>query len=161
MMLLVGTAKGLFRFSRDTADEPWQIDGPHLAGYAVLHTLEAPDGRLFAATSHKIWGAHIYTSEDRGASWSTSVVQRPRCDEGHLVPGAGAGRVVCGYRPGRAVPQRRRRQELAAGRRPQRAPDPLDLGAVEGMFCGAFYLCRCPAARQHRRRRLGRRRLSQ
>ena len=79
MMLLVGTAKGLFRFSRDTADEPWQIDGPHLAGYAVLHTLEAPDGRLFAATSHKIWGAHIYTSEDRGTSWASleAVPQHP------------------------------------------------------------------------------------
>ena len=71
MMLLVGTAKGLFRFSRDTADEPWQIDGPHLAGYAVLHTLQAPDGRLYAATSHKIWGAHIYTSDDRGESWTS------------------------------------------------------------------------------------------
>ena len=70
-MLLVGTAKGLFRVSRDTAGEEWRIDGPHLAGYSVLHTLEAPDGRLFAATSHRIWGAHIYASDDHGATWTS------------------------------------------------------------------------------------------
>jgi photosystem II stability/assembly factor-like uncharacterized protein len=71
LMLLVGTAKGLFRVTRDAEGEHWRIDGPHLSGYSVLHTLEAADGRLFAATSHKIWGAHIYTSDDRGASWSS------------------------------------------------------------------------------------------
>ena len=79
MMLLVGTAKGLFRVSRDAAGQDPHIDGPHLAGYSVLHTLQAPDGRLYAATSHKIWGAHIYTSEDRGASWTSldAVPQHP------------------------------------------------------------------------------------
>ena len=79
MMLLVGTAKGLFRVTRDTVEDEWQIDGPHLAGYSVLHTLQAPDGRLFAATSHKIWGAHIYRSEDQGASWTSleAVPQHP------------------------------------------------------------------------------------
>ena len=70
-MLLVGTAKGLFRVIREAGSGEWRIDGPHLAGYAVLHTLEASGGRLFAATSHKIWGAHIYASDDRGASWSS------------------------------------------------------------------------------------------
>ena len=78
-MLLVGTAKGLFRVTRDAGGERGRIDGPHLAGYSVLHTLEAPDGRLFAATSHKIWGAHIYASDDRGVSWSslTAVPEHP------------------------------------------------------------------------------------
>ena len=71
MMLLVGTAKGLFRVHRDAEGEAWRIDGPHLAGYSVLHTLQAPDGRLFAATSHKIWGAHVYRSDDGGATWSS------------------------------------------------------------------------------------------
>ena len=71
MMLLIGTAKGLFRVRRDAAGEAWLIDGPHLAGYSVLHTLQAPDGRLFAATSHKIWGAHVYRSNDGGATWTS------------------------------------------------------------------------------------------
>ena len=76
MMLLVGTAKGLFRVFRRADGEAWRIDGPHLAGYSVLHTLAAPDGRLFAATSHKVWGAHIYASDDDGASW-TSLESAP------------------------------------------------------------------------------------
>ena len=71
LMLLVGTAKGLFRINRNAAGAPWRIDGPHLAGYSVLHTLEAPDGRFFAATSHKVWGAHIYVSDDRGSTWTS------------------------------------------------------------------------------------------
>jgi photosystem II stability/assembly factor-like uncharacterized protein len=69
MMLLVGTAKGLFRIFRDTEGQAWRIDGPHLAGYSVLHTLDAGGGRLLAATSHSIWGAHIYSSTDHGATW--------------------------------------------------------------------------------------------
>ena len=71
LMLLVGTAKGLFRITRNAAGGAWRIDGPHLAGYSVLHTLEAPDGRFFAATSHKVWGAHIYASDDRGLTWTS------------------------------------------------------------------------------------------
>lgn len=70
MMLLVGTAKGLFRVLRHAGGGAWHIDGPHLPGYSVLHTMQAPDGKLFAATSHKVWGAHIYVSDDDGASWS-------------------------------------------------------------------------------------------
>ena len=76
MMLLVGTAKGLFRVIRDAEGEAWRIDGPYLSGYSVLHTLDAGDGRFLAATSHKIWGAHIYSSTDRGASW-TSLESAP------------------------------------------------------------------------------------
>lgn len=67
----MGTAKGLFRVSGDGASRRWRIDGPHMAGYSVLHTTEAPDGTLYAATSHKVWGAHVYFSTDRGASWSS------------------------------------------------------------------------------------------
>jgi hypothetical protein len=69
-MLLVGTDKGLFRVSSDGGAARWRIDGPHLAGYPVLHTLTAPDGTIYAATAHKIWGAHIYASTDGGSTWS-------------------------------------------------------------------------------------------
>jgi photosystem II stability/assembly factor-like uncharacterized protein len=71
MMLLVGTAKGLFRLSRSSAGCGWQLDGPHIAGYTVLHTMLAPDGTLYAATAHAVWGAHIYRSTDHGASWES------------------------------------------------------------------------------------------
>ena len=90
MMLLVGTAKGLFRIIRDTAGEAWRIDGPYLAGYSVLHTLQGRDGRLFAATSHQVWGAHIYSSTDRGATWTSleAVPQHPAAS------GRGATRAI-------------------------------------------------------------------
>ena len=71
MMLLVGTAKGLFRVIEDGASHRWRLDGPHIAGYSVLHIVAAPDGTLYAATAHKIWGAHIYVSTDQGASWTS------------------------------------------------------------------------------------------
>lgn len=71
MMLLVGTEKGLFRLVEDVPAGRWVVDGPHMAGYAVLHTLVTGDGSLYAATAHKIWGAHIYTSRDHGRTWSS------------------------------------------------------------------------------------------
>ena len=79
MMLLVGTAKGLFRVIDDSARGRWLLDGPHIAGYSVLHTAVGPGGTLYAATAHKIWGAHIYASTDQGASWTSleAVPQHP------------------------------------------------------------------------------------
>ena len=71
MMLLVGTEKGLFRLSEDDAEGRWVVDGPHMAGYEVLHTLLTADGALYAATAHKIWGAHVYRSLDHGRTWSS------------------------------------------------------------------------------------------
>ena len=71
MMLLVGTDKGLFRLVEDGSSGRWVIDGPHLPGYAVLHTMLAADDTLYAATAHKVWGAHLYRSLDHGRSWSS------------------------------------------------------------------------------------------
>jgi photosystem II stability/assembly factor-like uncharacterized protein len=90
MMLLVGTEKGLFRLVEDGSTGAWQVDGPHMAGYAVLHTLQSRSGTLFAATSHKIWGAHVYRSRDQGLTW-TSLDAVP----GHAAEtGRGATRAV-------------------------------------------------------------------
>lgn len=67
--LLVGTQKGLFIARRD--DTGWRLDGPHIAGYEIIHCCTQPDepGVIYAAASHKIWGAHLYRSEDGGRSW--------------------------------------------------------------------------------------------
>ena len=62
MALLVGTDKGLFRLVEDTATGQWVTDGPHMPGLSVLHTMLASDTTLYAATSHKVWGAHLYLS---------------------------------------------------------------------------------------------------
>ena len=71
MTLLVGTDKGLFRLVEDLATGHWVIDGPHMAGLSVLHTMLSRNDTLYAATAHKVWGAHLYQSRDRGKSWSS------------------------------------------------------------------------------------------
>jgi hypothetical protein len=73
--LFVGTRKGLFRLHSPLTGREWSIDGPHIAGYEILHTCEDtinPD-RIYAAANHSIWGAHIYLSTDGGTSWSPLV----------------------------------------------------------------------------------------
>ena len=72
-MLLVGTEKGLFRVRTGPGDGPPRIDGPHLAGYRVLHTVATP-GRpreLLAAADHAVWGSHVYCSSDGGEYWAS------------------------------------------------------------------------------------------
>ncbi len=71
-MLLVGTRKGLFRLHAPSTGTAWRIDGPHIAGYEILHTCADADDpdTLYAAASHAIWGAHVYRSSDRGFTWS-------------------------------------------------------------------------------------------
>lgn len=69
--LFVGTQKGLFRLRSDRSRTAWQLDGPFIAGYEVIHTCTKPGhaGELYAAASHPVWGAHIYRSTDGGDGW--------------------------------------------------------------------------------------------
>ena len=77
--LFVGTDKGLFRVRPDAAGGRGRIDGPHLAGYSVLHLVASPvDPRdLLVAADHPVWGSHIYRSIDGGEHW-TSLDATPR-----------------------------------------------------------------------------------
>ena len=69
--LLVGTRKGLFRLRPAPGEDAWHLDGPHIAGYEVIHVCAAPrnPNLIHAAVSHPVWGAHIYRSIDGGDSW--------------------------------------------------------------------------------------------
>lgn len=69
--LLVGTRKGLFRLKPVPGEDAWHLDGPHIAGYEVIHVCAAPrnPNLIHAAVSHPVWGAHIYRSIDGGDSW--------------------------------------------------------------------------------------------
>ncbi len=71
-ILLVGTDKGLFRLTPGAAGDPWRVEGPHIEGYEVPHVLASrfEPGVLLAAARHKIWGAHLYRSEDLGRTWA-------------------------------------------------------------------------------------------
>ena len=74
--LFVGTAKGLFRLTGTSAGTRWDIDGPHLRGYEVIHTCRASDDPsvVYAAARHAVWGAHLYRSRDGGDSWEALAV---------------------------------------------------------------------------------------
>lgn len=69
-VLYVGTDKGLFILR---PGDPWRIDGPHLAGHAVLHAAITPGNprELLVAARHNVWGAHLYRSTDGGRHWKT------------------------------------------------------------------------------------------
>lgn len=71
VVLLVGTQKGLFRFLSDPERRTWQIEGPSIEGYEILHVwLDPRDHRRgYAAAYHVIWGTHVYRSDDAGRSW--------------------------------------------------------------------------------------------
>lgn len=78
-ILLVGTEKGLFRLFLGQESGAWQVDGPHLAGYSILHTVVTPGQprELHAAADHPVWGSHIYRSVDGGEHW-TSLIATPQ-----------------------------------------------------------------------------------
>jgi photosystem II stability/assembly factor-like uncharacterized protein len=81
--ILVGTDKGLFRIHPGRGSGPAALDGPHLAGYHVLHVVATP-GRpqeLLAAVDHPVWGAHLYRSGNCGESWE-SLPATPRHPDG-------------------------------------------------------------------------------
>jgi hypothetical protein len=69
--LLVGTKKGLFRLTSNASRADWSMDGPHMAGYEVLHTCVHPrdPALVYAAAGHSVWGPHIYVSRDAGDNW--------------------------------------------------------------------------------------------
>ncbi len=70
-MLLVGTDKGLFRLFPADSRRGWTQEGPLMAGYRILQVVVSPndDRELHAAVDHPVWGAHVYRSQDSGATW--------------------------------------------------------------------------------------------
>jgi len=71
--LFVGTDKGLFIARQGAASDAWRIEGPHLPGQSVLHTVATPGRPLewHAAVRHAVWGAHLYRSSDGGSNWES------------------------------------------------------------------------------------------
>lgn len=68
--LFVGTKRGLFLAQADRSREQWLFSPPHLVGREVYWaSLDPRDGVLWAATRHKVWGAHLHRSTDLGATW--------------------------------------------------------------------------------------------
>ncbi|MGI8587331.1 MAG: WD40/YVTN/BNR-like repeat-containing protein [Chloroflexia bacterium] len=86
--LLVGTNKGAFFFQSDADRRDWQMTGPHLDGWEIYSLCgdSRAGERVFAGTSHFVYGPTIRVSEDMGATW-TQVEASPRYTEesGHTL----------------------------------------------------------------------------
>ena len=68
--LLIGTKRGLFIARSDEQRAAWQLSPPKLAGREIYHAIIDPrDGSFWAASDHKVWGAHVHRSKDRGETW--------------------------------------------------------------------------------------------
>jgi photosystem II stability/assembly factor-like uncharacterized protein len=69
-LLLIGTRRGLFT-ARSADRRAWRISAPRLVGREVFHAfLDPRDNRTaWAATDHKVYGAHVHRSPDAGESW--------------------------------------------------------------------------------------------
>src|SRR5437773_10643726 len=81
--VLVGTTKGAFFFHADTTRRDWKMTGPHLDGWEIYSlcgldgdSQESHEGRegqegrgsnrVFAGTSHFVYGPTIRVSQDLG-----------------------------------------------------------------------------------------------
>lgn len=71
--VLVGTKKGAFILTSDEGRKRWKIDGPHFAGWEVMHLKGSPvnPDRIFASQWTDWHGQVVQRSEDGGRSWET------------------------------------------------------------------------------------------
>ncbi|MBW3628921.1 MAG: glycoside hydrolase [Gemmatimonadetes bacterium] len=98
VVVLVGTTKGAFFYHSDENRREWRMTGPHLGGWEVysLYGDERHPGRVYAGTSHWVYGTTVRVSDDLGEGWR-EVVGSPKYPEGsgfelkriwQIVPGA-------------------------------------------------------------------------
>ncbi|HEX6939198.1 MAG TPA: hypothetical protein VF158_07275 [Longimicrobiales bacterium] len=83
VVLMVGTKRGLFILRSDAARAAWTVSPPLLVGREVYHAwLDPRDGRTaWAATDHKVWGAHVHRSDDGGETWTVLEAAPHYADE--------------------------------------------------------------------------------
>ncbi len=69
--VLVGTRKGAFVLTSDGTRKPWEISGPHFAGWELFHLKgsSADPDRLYASQTSGWFGQQIQRSTDGGKTW--------------------------------------------------------------------------------------------
>jgi photosystem II stability/assembly factor-like uncharacterized protein len=80
ILLLVGTAKGIFAYRTDADRKSWTMSGPFLPGWEVYSVLRDGRGRWIAGTSHYAYGATFRVSDNDGESWD-QLPSRPEYDK--------------------------------------------------------------------------------
>jgi len=72
VVVLVGTAKGLFALTADADRSAWRLAGPWFRGeeiYAAALDCRGGRTRLLVGATSGHWGPSVYRSDDLGASW--------------------------------------------------------------------------------------------
>lgn len=72
VVVLVGTAKGMFTLCSGADRRRWELTGPWFKGEEIYAaTLDCRSGRtrLLAGATSSHWGPSVYRSDDLGASW--------------------------------------------------------------------------------------------
>ncbi len=69
--LLVGTRKGAFILTSDSARAKWKVDGPHFGGWEIYHVKGSPadPDRLYASQTSSWFGQVVQRSNDGGKTW--------------------------------------------------------------------------------------------
>ncbi|MGI9053157.1 MAG: WD40/YVTN/BNR-like repeat-containing protein [Ilumatobacteraceae bacterium] len=73
VVVLVGTAKGLFALSSGPARDRFELTGPWFKGeeiYAAALDTRGERSRLLVGATSSHWGPSVYRSDDLGASWT-------------------------------------------------------------------------------------------
>ena len=68
--VFVGTDKGGFILTSDTARKKWDVTGPHLPGYRIYHmSPDSRDGSIHMAANHDVYGSEIVHSTVAGRAF--------------------------------------------------------------------------------------------
>ncbi len=69
--LLVGTRKGAFIITSDSARKKWDVAGPHFGGWQIYHMKGSPvdPNRIYASQSNDWFGQVMQRSNDGGKTW--------------------------------------------------------------------------------------------
>lgn len=71
IQLLIGTTKGVFVLSGDSARQSWQMRGPLCDGWPINHVIgDTVTGTLWAAGGGEWHGAGVWRSTDGGETWA-------------------------------------------------------------------------------------------
>ena len=80
--LLVGTTKGAFILTGDTARQVWYVSGPHCDGWPINHMNGDPaSGLIWAGGGNDFLGAGIWRSGDGGGTWTLSKLSKGEIDD--------------------------------------------------------------------------------
>jgi photosystem II stability/assembly factor-like uncharacterized protein len=73
VLVLAGTKKGLFLLRSDDGRRDWQLEGPLLEGWEVMHaTVDPRDGTMYACAQSFVYGSTVSRSSDEGKTWERS-----------------------------------------------------------------------------------------